>query len=70
MSDEEWWAANQPILARALDPATYPRAARIGSAVGEAYGSAWDPDRAWGFGLARTLDGLAVLIDQATTRRS
>lgn len=62
MSDADWWAANQPILARALDPEAYPRAVRIGSAAGEAQGSAWDADHAWEFGLARTLDGLAALI--------
>ncbi|WP_408897462.1 TetR/AcrR family transcriptional regulator [Nocardioides sp. R1-1] len=63
MSDAEWWAANQPVLARALDPQAYPRAVRVGSAAGAAQGSAWDADRAWRFGLARTLDGLAALID-------
>lgn len=64
MSDADWWAANQPILARAFDPEAYPRAVRIGSAAGEAQGSAWEADRAWRFGLARTLDGLAALIDR------
>lgn len=63
LSDAEWWAANQPLLARAFDPAVYPRAARIGAAAGEAQGSAWDAGRAWRFGLTRTLDGLAALID-------
>ena len=62
MSDEQWWAANQPILERALDPTAYPRATRIGAAAGEAQGSAWSEDAAWTFGLARTLDGLAALI--------
>lgn len=62
MSDAEWWQANQPLLERVLDPAAYPRAVRIGAAAGEAAGSAWEAGRAWEFGLARTLDGLAVLI--------
>ncbi|MEU2615931.1 TetR/AcrR family transcriptional regulator [Micromonospora sp. NPDC007271] len=66
MSDADWWAANLPVLARALDPHIYPRAVRIGSAAGEAQGSAWHADRAWTFGLARTLDGLAALIDDAS----
>ncbi|WP_110180805.1 TetR/AcrR family transcriptional regulator [Nocardioides solisilvae] len=65
MSDADWWAANQPVLARALDPAAYPRAVRIGAAAGEAHGAAWSADAAWEFGLARTLDGLAALIDAA-----
>lgn len=62
MSDAQWWQANRAILARALDPEAYPRAVRVGAAAGEAQGSAWDADRAWDFGLARTLDGLGVLI--------
>ncbi|GIJ29887.1 TetR family transcriptional regulator [Micromonospora qiuiae] len=66
MSDADWWAANQSVLARALDPHIYPRAVRIGSAAGEAQGSAWHADRAWAFGLARTLDGLAALIDDGS----
>ena len=65
MSDADWWTANQAVLARAFDPDAYPRAVRIGSAAGEAQGSAWTADRAWSFGLARTLDGLATLIDDA-----
>ena len=63
MSDADWWAANQPILARAFDPERYRRAVRIGAAAGQAQGSAWNAGRAWEFGLARTLDGLAALID-------
>lgn len=62
-SDAEWWAANQPLLARVLDPAAYPRAVRVGAAAGEAQGAAWSARHAWEFGLARTLDGLAALID-------
>lgn len=64
LSDAQWWAANQPVLARALDPEAYPRATRIGAAAGEAQGSAWSADHAWTFGLARTLDGLAALIER------
>lgn len=63
MSDADWWAANQPILERAFDPEVYPRAVRIGAAAGAEQGGAWAADRAWSFGLERTLDGLAVLID-------
>lgn len=69
MSDADWWAANQPILARVLDPQAYPRAVRIGSAAGEDQGSAWAADRAWEFGLACTLDGLAALISRAGSAR-
>lgn len=66
MSDADWWTANVALLVRVLDAQVYPRAARIGSAAGEAEGSAWTADRAWVFGLARTLDGLAALIGEDT----
>lgn len=69
LSDADWWAANAPVLARAFDPATYPRAVRVGAAAGQAQGSAWSADRAWSFGLAVTLDGLAALVDRASRRR-
>ena len=62
-SDAEWWAANEALLARALDPTAYPRAVKVGAAAGAAQGSAWSPEAAWRFGLARTLDGLGALVD-------
>lgn len=63
MSDQAWWAANAPLLARVLDQDAYPLAARVGTAAGTAHGSAHDPDHAYDFGLDRLLDGLAALID-------
>jgi hypothetical protein len=63
MNDEQWWAANAPLLARVFDETAYPTAARIGSAAGAAHGSAYNPDHAYAFGLARVLDGLATLIE-------
>ncbi len=63
MDDEQWWAANAPLLARVLDARTYPLASRVGTAAGAAHGSAHDPDHAYHFGLHRILDGLAVLIN-------
>ncbi len=62
MDDEQWWAANAPLLARVLDERTYPLASRVGTAAGTAHGSAHDPGHAYRFGLARLLDGLAVLV--------
>jgi AcrR family transcriptional regulator len=63
VTDEQWWEMNGPLLERVLDPSTFPLAVRVGAAVGEAYGSAWDADRAWSFGLERTLDGLAEIVE-------
>ena len=64
MTDEEWWAANAPLLARIIDANAYPTAARVGTAAGAAHGGAYSPDHAWEFGLARVLDGLGVLIER------
>jgi hypothetical protein len=66
--DAGWWEAAGPLLARVLDPAAYPLADRVGAAAGAARGSAHDPDHAYRFGLARTLDGLAILIEGAADR--
>jgi AcrR family transcriptional regulator len=62
-TDAEWWERAGPLLARAVDPARYPLAARVGAAAGEAHGSAHDPEHAYAFGLERVLDGLAALIE-------
>ena len=67
VDDQQWWEANEPLLRRVLDPAAYPLAVRVGSAAGAEHASAWDPDHAWTFGLARTLDGLAALLGDDPT---
>jgi len=64
ISDEQWWAANAPLLERILDPDAYPTAARVGSAAGAAQGGAYSADHAWAFGLERVLDGLGVLVER------
>jgi AcrR family transcriptional regulator len=63
MSDEQWWTANAPLLARVLNDQAYPLATRVGTTAGAAQGGAYDPERAYQFGLQRVLDGLAALID-------
>jgi AcrR family transcriptional regulator len=67
-SDEEWWAAAGPVLARVVDPERYPLAARVGTAAGAEQGAAYDPERAYSFGLERVLDGLGVLIEARKPR--
>ena len=59
VDDRGWWEIAGPALAELVDDAEFPTASRVGSAVGAAHGSAADPDRAWDFGLAVVLDGLA-----------
>lgn len=63
MDDSEWWAARGPLLARVLDEAAYPIAARVGSAAGRAHSSAYNPTYSYAFGLERVLAGLSQLID-------
>jgi AcrR family transcriptional regulator len=63
MNDEQWWSTNAPLLARVFDPDAYPRAARIGTAAGQARGSAYNPEHVYQFGLARLLDGLNSQIE-------
>lgn len=65
-TDEQWWRRVEPLLAQAFDGDRYPLATRVGAAAGQTHNSAYDADHAFRFGLARVLDGLAVLID---TRR-
>ncbi len=62
MSDQQWWAANEPLLTKVFDPARFPLAARVGSAAGTAHQGMYNPEHAFGFGLQRILDGLAHLI--------
>ncbi len=64
MNDEQWWAANAPLLSRVFDPDKYPTAARIGTAAGQAHGSAYNAEHAYSFGVARCLDGIAAIIAQ------
>ena len=63
-SDQEWWDRAGPLLARVLDPQAYPLAARIGTAAGTERASAHDPAQAYDFGLERTLDAIAALVDR------
>jgi hypothetical protein len=70
MSEEQWWAANAPLLARVFDETKYPTASRVGAAAGAAHGAAYDPDHAYTFGLQRVLDGLGALIKPAAPDRA
>ncbi|MEV0428145.1 TetR/AcrR family transcriptional regulator [Micromonospora sp. NPDC050495] len=64
LTDQQWWHAHAPYLERALDARRFPLAARVGTAAGEEYQAAADPQRAFEFGLARLLDGVQTLIGQ------
>ena len=62
LTDEQWWQAHAPYLEKVMDPARYPTAARVGATAGQEYQAATDPTRAFEFGLARVLDGIAALV--------
>jgi AcrR family transcriptional regulator len=62
-SEDEWWAAFQPLLEKVYDPQRYPTATRVGAAAGEEFQAASAPERTFEFGLERLLDGVAALID-------
>ncbi|TDB70005.1 TetR/AcrR family transcriptional regulator [Micromonospora sp. KC723] len=62
MTDEQWWRAHTPYLEKVMDPRRFPTAARVGTTAGQEYQGPSNPDRAFEFGLARILDGVAVLI--------
>jgi AcrR family transcriptional regulator len=62
IADDEWWAAQAPILDRVFDADRYPTAARVGAAAGEAHQAAYDPEHAFEFGLQRILDGVEALV--------
>jgi AcrR family transcriptional regulator len=63
LSDEEWWAAQAPLLEEVVEPGRFPTADRVGTAASEAYQGLWDPDHAFEFGLARVLDGIEALVE-------
>ncbi|GII58285.1 TetR family transcriptional regulator [Planotetraspora thailandica] len=63
MTDEQWWFAHAPFLARVFDPGRYPVASRVGQAAGEAHNAAYAPGHAFEFGLQRVLDGIAAFIE-------
>ncbi|WP_330184538.1 TetR/AcrR family transcriptional regulator C-terminal domain-containing protein [Nocardia sp. NBC_01503] len=66
-SDHEWWQRAAPLLERVFSADRYPLAARVGAAAGQAHDSAYSADHAYTFGLARTLDGLAALIESRSS---
>jgi AcrR family transcriptional regulator len=63
VDDADWWSEVGPLLERFLTAAEYPLASRVGTAAGIEQGAAFDPERAYAFGLERTRDGLAALIE-------
>jgi hypothetical protein len=63
-TEQQWWAATEPYLARVFDAERFPTAARVGPVAGEELQAAYAPERTFEFGLARLLDGIGVLVGE------
>jgi len=68
-TDDEWWAANAPLLEKVFDPDRHPTAARVGAAAGAAHEAEYDPKHAFEFGLGRVLDGIEALVKARSAPR-
>jgi AcrR family transcriptional regulator len=68
LTDEEWWAAQAPLLEQVLGPDDFPVAGRVGTAASKEYQGLWDPEHSFEFGLQRVLDGIEVLVESRSTR--
>jgi AcrR family transcriptional regulator len=64
MTDEQWWALNQPLLKDKVDPASFPTITKIGEAYQAGKIQGHDPERSFEFGLQRMLDGIEAFIDR------
>ena len=64
MTDEQWWALNQPLLKDKVDPASFPTISRIGEAYRAGQIPPPDAERNFEFGLQRMLDGVEAFIAQ------
>jgi AcrR family transcriptional regulator len=62
ITEDQWWAATAPYVARVFDAERFPTAARVGPVAGQELQSAYAPERSFEFGLERLLDGIGVLI--------
>jgi AcrR family transcriptional regulator len=63
LTDDEWWAAQAPLLEQVIEPDRFPTASRVGTAASKEYDGLWDPDHTFEFGLQRVLDGIEVLVE-------
>lgn len=66
--ERAWWAEAGPALAARADPADFPHASRVGSAVGEERGRASDPEASFRFGVERIAAGVESLLRTAPDR--
>lgn len=62
VTEQQWWEATEPYLARVFDAGRYPTVARVGPVAGAELQAAYDPVRTFEFGLERLLDGIGAMI--------
>jgi AcrR family transcriptional regulator len=68
ISDEQWWAAREPLFDKYFDPGRYPTVATVASAgafeqpAGDAAYTVAQAQESFEFGLARVLDGIAAFV--------
>jgi AcrR family transcriptional regulator len=70
LTDDEWWAAQAPLLEQVLEPERFPTASRVGTAASKEYQGLWDPGHTFEFGLERVLDGIDVLVESRSSTRA
>ena len=69
ISDEQWWAAREPLFDKYFDPTRYPTVTRLAAEgafeppAGDAAYTVAVAQRSFEFGLPRVLDGIEAFID-------
>jgi AcrR family transcriptional regulator len=66
ITEKQWWEATAPYVEQVFDRERFPTAARVGPVAGEELQGAYAPERSFEFGLERLLDGIGVLILNAS----
>jgi AcrR family transcriptional regulator len=66
ITENQWWTAMAPHAERFFDAGHFPTAARVGPVAGHDLQAAYAPERSFEFGLERLLDGIGVLILNAS----
>jgi len=77
ISDEQWWAAREPLFDKYFDPERYPNVVRVAAEgafeqpAGDAAYTVAQAQQSFEFGLPRVLDGIEAFINgRPTTARS
>jgi AcrR family transcriptional regulator len=74
ISDEQWWAAREPLFDKYFDPERYPTVVRVAAEgafeqpSGDAAYTVAQARQSFEFGLARILDGVEAFIARARSR--